>query len=112
MNHDIVFAPAVDRIRQRAASHKSPKDRLHEQFTGNCSQCQSQDKCTPATFDHAKHIELDREYDNCVECHRNANKHDIRGGFGNAEGGRGARRIAAVAACSSPFLQPIGRKTA
>ena len=99
--------------------HKSPKDSLHQQITGNCSQCHSQDKWTPATFDHAKYFELDRDhkvkcatchvrndysrytcygchehsqqkirrkhieegirdFDNCVECHKNADEHDIR----------------------------------
>ncbi len=36
-----------------------------------------------------KHIkEGIRDYDNCVECHRNADEHDIRGGRGGGEGGR------------------------
>ncbi|MGV0949882.1 MAG: cytochrome c3 family protein [Azonexus sp.] len=106
--------------------HKSPNDSLHQQITGNCSQCHSQDKWTPATFDHDQHFKLDRDhntrcvtchtgndysrytcygchehtlqnirrehieegirkFDNCVECHRSGNKHDIRGG----EGGEG-----------------------
>lgn len=113
--------------------HKSPKDSLHGQIGGNCSQCHSQDKWTPATFDHAKHFELDRDhntrcvtchvrndysrytcygchehtpekirrehieegirdYDNCVECHRSADEHDIRGGFGNDGGGRKGKK--------------------
>lgn len=105
--------------------HKSPRDNLHEQITGNCGKCHSQDKWTPATFDHAKYFELDRDhnvkcvtchvrndysrytcygchehtpekirrehieegirdFDNCVECHRNADEHDIRGDFGKS----------------------------
>lgn len=109
--------------------HKSPADSLHQQITGNCSQCHSQDKWTPATFDHDKYFALDRDhntrcvtchvrndysrytcygchehtpdnlrrkhikegirdYDNCVECHRNADEHDIRGGYGKREGKR------------------------
>lgn len=111
--------------------HKSPTDSLHQQITGNCNQCHSQDKWVPATFDHNKYFELDRdhntkcvtchvrndykrytcygchehtpgnirsehieegirEYNNCVECHRNANEDDIRGG--NGEGSRGRER--------------------
>jgi hypothetical protein len=111
--------------------HLSPKDSLHQQITGNCSQCHSQEKWTPATFDHDKLFELDRDhndrcvtcharndysrytcygchehtpenirrkhikesirnYDNCVECHRNADEHDIRGPYGNG-GGKGQR---------------------
>jgi hypothetical protein len=113
--------------------HKSPADSLHKQISGNCSQCHSQDKWLPASFDHNKHFELDRDhntrcvtchvsndysrytcygchehslagirrkhieegirdFDNCVECHRNANEHDIRSpGSGKATGGGGDR---------------------
>ena len=108
--------------------HKSPTDALHKQITGNCSQCHSQERWTPATFDHDKYFALDRDhstrcvtchtsndyrkytcygchehtpenirrehieegirdYTNCVKCHRNANEDDIRGGFGEGEGG-------------------------
>lgn len=107
--------------------HKSPNDTLHQQITGNCSQCHSQEKWTPATFDHDKFFALDRDhdtrcitchlgndyrrytcygchehtlanirrehieegirkFDDCVECHRSADEHDIRGGRG--AGGR------------------------
>lgn len=113
--------------------HKPPKDTLHQQITGNCSQCHSDQKWTPATFDHAKYFELDRDhnarcstchvrddyarytcfgchehtpenirrkhikegirdYDNCVECHRNADEHDIRGSYGGGEGRREGKR--------------------
>lgn len=52
------------------ACHKSPKDSLHEKISGNCSQCHSQDKWTPANFDHARHFELDRDHNvRCVTCH-------------------------------------------
>ena len=35
-----------------------------------------------------EHIEEGiRDYTNCVKCHRNANEDDIRGGFGEGEGG-------------------------
>ena len=101
--------------------HKSPADALHKQITGNCAQCHTQQKWTPATFEHDKYFALDRDhtatcvtchvrndysrytcygchehtpanirrehveegirqFDNCVECHRNADEHDIRGG--------------------------------
>ena len=106
--------------------HKSPNDSLHQQITGNCSQCHSLGKWTPATFDHNKYFVLDRDhnarcvtchvrndysrytcygchehtlagirrehieegirdFDNCVECHRSADEHDIKGRNG---GGR------------------------
>lgn len=110
--------------------HKSPKDSLHQQITGNCSQCHSQEKWLPATFDHNKYFELDRDhntrcvtchlvndysrytcygchehtldnirrkhvkegirkFDDCVECHRNADEDDIRGeGGGRKHGDR------------------------
>lgn len=99
--------------------HAAPKDSLHQNISGNCSQCHATEKWTPATFDHARHFELDRDhndrcvtchirndysrytcfgchehtaenirrkhvkegirdYDNCTECHRNADEHDIR----------------------------------
>lgn len=107
--------------------HKAPSDPLHQQITGNCTQCHSQDKWTPATFDHDKYFTLDRDhstrcvtchirndysrytcygchehsldnvrrkhikegirnFENCVECHRSANKHDIRSGHGEGGG--------------------------
>jgi hypothetical protein len=50
--------------------HKSPTDSLHQQITGNCSQCHNQDKWTPATFDHDKYFALDRDHNTrCVTCH-------------------------------------------
>lgn len=118
-------------LTQCQTCHQTPTDALHKQVTGNCQQCHSQQKWTPATFDHAKYFVLDkdhnatcvtcherndysrytcyschehtpdnirrehikegiRQYDNCVECHRSGNKHDIKGG---REGGeRGGKR--------------------
>lgn len=113
--------------------HTSPADTLHRQISGNCAQCHSQEKWLPATFDHARLFEFDRDhttqcvtchvrndysrytcfgchehtpdnirrkhvkegirdYNNCVECHRNADEHDIRGGYGRKEGKRSGRR--------------------
>jgi hypothetical protein len=101
--------------------HKVPADSLHKQITGNCLQCHTQNKWTPANFDHNKYFALDKnhntgcatchtrndysratcygchehtpdnirrkhieegisKFDNCVECHRSANKRDIKGG--------------------------------
>lgn len=51
--------------------------------------------CHEHTLDNVrrKHIkEGIRDYDNCVECHRNADEHDIRGGYGDRGGGRKGRR--------------------
>ncbi len=50
--------------------HKSPTDALHQQITGNCAQCHSQQKWTPATFEHDKFFVLDRDHTTtCVTCH-------------------------------------------
>ena len=50
--------------------HQSPKDSLHRQITGNCSQCHRQDKWLPATFDHNTYFVLDRDHNTkCVTCH-------------------------------------------
>ncbi len=106
---------------QCQSCHKPPADTLHKEVSSNCGQCHSQEKWLPATLDHNKYFELDRDhnsrcitchagndysrytcygchehsqqkirrehieegirdYDNCVECHRNSNEHDIRGG--------------------------------
>ncbi|MDD5058870.1 MAG: cytochrome c3 family protein [Sideroxydans sp.] len=114
---------------QCQSCHKSPADSLHQKISGNCSQCHSLQKWTPATFDHGKSFTLDRDhnascatchprndysrytcygchehslanirgehieegirnFDNCVECHRSANEHDIRW---RGEGGREGR---------------------
>ncbi len=123
-SHDLLQKPMREQCQD---CHKAPGDSLHRQVTGNCIQCHSQDKWTPATFDHNKHFELDRDhnarcitchlandysrytcygchehtadnirrkhikegirdYADCVECHRNADEHDIRGGTGRREG--------------------------
>ena len=110
--------------------HQAPKDALHRQVTGTCTQCHAQDKWVPATFDHDKYFVLDRDHTttcatcherndysrytcygchehtpqnirrehveegirdfaNCVECHRSADEHDIRGR--SERGGRETR---------------------
>ena len=112
--------------------HKVPTDSLHKQVTGNCLQCHTQNKWTPANFDHNKYFVLDKDhnascatcharndysratcygchehtpdnirrkhieegiskFDNCVECHRSANKHDIKGGGEGSRAGGGKR---------------------
>jgi hypothetical protein len=45
-------------------------DALHKQITGNCGQCHTQKKWTPATFEHDKYFVLDRDHNaSCVTCH-------------------------------------------
>jgi len=52
------------------ACHKSPTDSLHQQITGNCAQCHTQEAWTPATFDHDKFFVLDGDHNTrCVTCH-------------------------------------------
>jgi hypothetical protein len=117
-NHSLLTKTTND---QCQSCHKTPKDALHQQISGNCLQCHNQQKWTPATFEHDKYFALDGDhntacvtchprndysrntcygchehtatnirrehieegiskFDNCVECHRSANKHDIKGG--------------------------------
>ena len=131
-NHALLQA---DTRQQCQGCHKTPADALHQQISGNCSQCHSQEKWRPASFEHAKYFALDRDhqtqcatchtgndykrytcygchehtpgnirgehieegirsFENCVSCHRSANKHDIRragsnGGAGSADGAGG-----------------------
>jgi len=50
--------------------HRAPADSLHKQISGNCSQCHTQVKWTPASFDHSKHFRLDRDHNvACITCH-------------------------------------------
>lgn len=59
-----------DTRKQCQSCHKSPDDSLHRQITGNCSQCHSQDKWSPATFDHDKYFVLDSDHNTrCATCH-------------------------------------------
>lgn len=52
------------------ACHKKPADGLHKQVTGNCLQCHTLQKWTPATFDHNKYFILDNDHNaSCVTCH-------------------------------------------
>jgi len=129
-NHALLQKATLD---QCQSCHKAPADALHRQISGNCSQCHNQNKWTPATFDHSKYFELDRDhnascvtchtgndysrytcygchehtpdnirrehieegirdFDNCAECHRNANERDIRGGGGERRGKHEGKR--------------------
>ncbi|MBS1191288.1 MAG: Cytochrome c, class conserved region [Rhodocyclaceae bacterium] len=66
-NHALLQA---DSRQQCQTCHRSPADSLHQQITGNCNQCHSQEKWTPATFDHDKHFLLDRDHNaKCATCH-------------------------------------------
>jgi len=55
---------------QCQACHKSPTDSLDQQITGNCLQCHTATKWTPATFDHNKYFVLDKDHNvSCATCH-------------------------------------------
>ena len=120
-------------LAQCQTCHKVPAGSLHAQVSGNCLQCHTQAKWTPATFDHDKFFVLDRDhnaacatchvrndysrstcygchehtpdnirrehikegiskYENCVECHRSGNKHNIKGGREGGGRERGGKR--------------------
>jgi hypothetical protein len=50
--------------------HKPPTDSLHQQITGNCAQCHTQEKWVPTTFNHTKYFSLDGDHNTrCVTCH-------------------------------------------
>ncbi len=50
--------------------HTPPEDALHRQIDANCSQCHTQQKWVPATFDHSRYFVLDRDHNvQCVTCH-------------------------------------------
>ena len=123
-NHDLLDKKTSEQCQD---CHKSPTDSLHQQITGNCAQCHTQEKWKPTTFDHTQYFALDdnhntrcitchvgndysrytcygchehspssiqnehieegiNNFDNCVECHKSANEHDIRGRDGKREG--------------------------
>ena len=52
--------------------HANPGDTLHRKITANCSSCHTQQRWTPATFDHDKYFRFDREHTTeCTTCHIN-----------------------------------------
>jgi hypothetical protein len=66
-DHSLLQADAREECE---SCHKSPGDSLHQQITGNCSQCHAQDKWVPANFDHDKYFVLDRDHKvKCATCH-------------------------------------------
>lgn len=52
--------------------HANPGDSLHLKIKGNCSSCHTQQRWTPATFDHDKYFRFDRAHTTeCTTCHIN-----------------------------------------
>jgi hypothetical protein len=66
-NHGLLKQETRD---QCQSCHKPPVDALHRQIAGNCVQCHTQERWTPATFDHGKFFVLDGDHNaRCVSCH-------------------------------------------
>jgi len=66
-NHTLL---GKDTVGQCQDCHQSPGDSLHQQITGNCTQCHTQEKWLPTTFDHTKYFALDGDHNTrCVTCH-------------------------------------------
>jgi hypothetical protein len=125
-DHRLLEKDALNRCQD---CHRVPEDGLHRQVFDNCARCHSQEKWTPATFEHDRFFRLDRDhavrcatchdssdyklyscygchehtasgmrsahieegvrnYDNCVECHRSADK-DAAGREGSRGDGEG-----------------------
>lgn len=70
-NHDMIQAA----VRSNCTScHQKPADAFHRVLTANCDKCHSTGKWVPATFDHAKYFQLDRNHNaTCITCHKNNN---------------------------------------
>ena len=66
-NHALLQAEAR---KQCQSCHRAPDDTLHRKITGNCSQCHTQEKWIPATFEHDRYFVLDRDHNvRCATCH-------------------------------------------
>ncbi|MFZ4615491.1 MAG: cytochrome c3 family protein [Rectinemataceae bacterium] len=69
-NHGLLETETRDRCQD---CHRAPEDNLHRQISGNCTQCHSQQKWTPATFAHDSYFMLDRDHAvRCATCHGSA----------------------------------------
>ena len=63
-----LLEPDVEK--QCDSCHANPGDSLHLKIKGNCSACHTQERWTPATFDHDKYFRFDRDHTTeCVTCH-------------------------------------------
>lgn len=55
--------------------HTAPKTAVHSGATAQCTQCHSQDRWKPATFDHARFFVLDRDHNaSCATCHTTSDR--------------------------------------
>lgn len=65
-----LLEPAVETLCD--SCHANPGDALHRKIEGNCSSCHTQERWTPATFDHDEHFRFDRDHTTeCSTCHMN-----------------------------------------
>ena len=65
-----LLEPAVETLCD--SCHANPGDALHQKIEGNCSSCHTQERWTPATFDHDEHFRFDRDHTtDCSTCHMN-----------------------------------------
>ena len=63
-----LLEPEVEK--QCDSCHVNPGDNLHLKIKGNCSSCHTQERWTPASFDHDKYFRFDREHTTeCATCH-------------------------------------------
>ncbi len=73
-----VFSHALLRVAVRencTSCHTAPKTAVHSGTTGQCTQCHSQDRWTPATIDHTRFFVLDRAHNvACTTCHTTADR--------------------------------------
>jgi hypothetical protein len=58
-------------VRQDCATcHTKPTNEMHRTLTVGCAQCHKAEAWKPATFDHAKFFELDKDHNaSCITCH-------------------------------------------
>ncbi len=50
--------------------HVNPGDPLHQKIEGSCNSCHTQERWTPATFEHKKYFRFDKHHrTDCKSCH-------------------------------------------
>ena len=70
-----LLEPAVEK--QCDSCHIDPDDDLHRKIEGNCSSCHTQERWTPATFEHDEYFRFDRDHTTkCSTCHIDENYRD------------------------------------
>lgn len=66
-SHELLRAP----VRERCETcHAAPDNPLHRQIDAGCARCHQVKAWTPASFDHKRFFQLDRDHDTrCLTCH-------------------------------------------